>query len=200
MGRNEEVNQILRKKRMEEIEEGALYYFAKYGLRGAKISDLSKYLGISQGLIYRYYASKEELFKVVSSKWIQNRDTNFQGLVEAPISSVEKIKFLTKHVETSIRADKKFAAFFTIFENESLTSGTKEGTMFYDWSNEPITMLATIIRQGQENHEPIHEGDPFQMAVGYWGYVFAVSHNYISTDSLAWYDLNILNRMLIKNM
>lgn len=200
MGRNEETNQILRKKRMEEIEEGALYYFAKYGLAGAKISDLSKYLGISQGLIYRYYASKEELFKVVSSKWIQNRDTNFQGLVDAPISSVEKIKFLTKHVEQSIKSDKKFASFFTIFENDSLVSGTKEGTLFYEWSNEPILMLSNIIRQGQENNEPIHKGDPVQMAVSYWGYVFAVSHNYISSDSLEWYDLNMLNRMLIKNI
>lgn len=200
MGRNQELNQMLRKKRMEEIEEGALYYFAKYGLAGAKISDLAKYLGISQGLLYRYYASKEELFKVVSSKWIQNRDTNFQELVDAPISSVEKIKFLTKHVETSIKADKKFASFFTIFENDSLTAGTHPGTKFYDWSQEPTTMLANIIRQGQESHEPIHEGNPYQMAVGYWGFVFAASHNYISTDHLDWYDFTMLNRMLIKNV
>lgn len=200
MGRNQELNQMMRKKRMEEIEEGALYYFAKYGLAGAKISDLAKYLGISQGLLYRYYASKEELFKVVSSKWIQNRDTNFQELVDAPISSVEKIKFLTKHVETSIKADKKFASFFTIFENDSLTAGTHPGTKFYDWSQEPTTMLANIIRQGQESHEPIHEGNPYQMAVGYWGFVFAASHNYISTDHLDWYDFTMLNRMLIKNV
>ncbi len=200
MGRNQELNQMMRKKRMEEIEEGALYYFAKYGLAGAKISDLAKYLGISQGLLYRYYASKEELFKVVSSKWIQNRDTNFQELVDAPISSVEKIKFLTKHVETSIKADKKFASFFTIFENDSLTAGTHPGTKFYDWSQEPTTMLANIIRQGQESHEPIHEGNPHQMAVGYWGFVFAASHNYISTDHLDWYDFTMLNRMLIKNV
>ncbi len=32
MGRNEEMNESIRKKRMEEIEGGALYYFAKYGL------------------------------------------------------------------------------------------------------------------------------------------------------------------------
>ncbi len=200
MGRNQELNQMMRKKRMEEIEEGALYYFAKYGLAGAKVSDLAKYLGISQGLLYRYYASKEELFKVVSSKWIQNRDTNFQELVDAPISSVEKIKFLTKHVETSIKADKKFASFFTIFENDSLTAGTHPGTKFYDWSQEPTTMLANIIRQGQESHEPIHEGNPYQMAVGYWGFVFAASHNYISTDHLDWYDFTMLNRLLIKNV
>lgn len=200
MGRNQELNQMMRKKRMEEIEEGALYYFAKYGLAGAKVSDLAKYLGISQGLLYRYYASKEELFQVVSSKWIQNRDTNFQELVDAPISSVEKIKFLTKHVETSIKADKKFASFFTIFENDSLTAGTHPGTKFYDWSQEPTTMLANIIRQGQESHEPIHEGNPYQMAVGYWGFVFAASHNYISTDHLDWYDFTMLNRLLIKNV
>lgn len=199
MGRNEEKNLEQRKIMMEKIEDGALYYFAKYGLAGAKISNLSKYLGISQGLLYRYYSSKEELFRVVSKKWIEMRDANFQGLVDAPISGKEKILFLTNYVKTSMIKDKKFAAFFTIFENDSLTSGTKEGTIFHKWSNEPIVMLARIIEQGQKEGE-VHLGNSAQMAISYWGLVFSMSHNYIASDSYEWYDFNMLNRLLIKNI
>ena len=103
MGRNEEMNESIRKKRMEEIEGGALYYFAKYGLAGARISDLAKYLGISQGLLYRYYPSKEALFKTCSQKWISTRDQIFKELVEVKMSAEDKILALTKHVETSMK-------------------------------------------------------------------------------------------------
>lgn len=199
MGRNEIKNLEQRKETMEKIENGALYYFAKYGLAGAKISDLSKYLGISQGLLYRYYPSKEELFRTISKKWIENRDHNFSGLVSAPISAKEKILFLTKHVEDSLRRDMKFAAFFTIFENDSLTSGTGGGTQFRAWSSEPIQMLAKIIEQGQKENE-IHPGNSVQMSISYWGLVFAISHNYISSGNLDGYDFNLLNRLLIKNI
>ena len=199
MGRSEEKNQEQKKETIQKIEDGALYYFAKYGLAGTKISDLSKYLGISQGLLYRYYSSKEELFKTISKKWIEMRDNNMQGLVDAPMKGKEKILFLTNYIETSMKKDKKFASFFTIFENDSLTSGTKEGSLFYIWSNEPVLTLAKIIEQGQKE-EDVHQGNSHQMAIGYWGLVFAMSHNYISSDTLEWYDFNMLNRLLIKNM
>ena len=199
MGRSIEKNEEQRKETMQKIEDGALYYFAKHGLAGSKISDLSKYLGISQGLLYRYYPSKEELFRTVSKKWIENRDTNFQGLVEAPTSSKEKIFFLTDYIEKSLHRDVKFASFFTIFENDSLTSGTGGGTQFEAWSNEPIQMLARIIEQGQGEGD-VHMGNPIQMAISYWGLVFAISHNYISSGSLEGYDIKILNRLLIKNI
>ncbi len=111
MGRNEEMNESIRKKRMEEIEGGALYYFAKYGLAGARISDLAKYLGISQGLLYRYYPSKEALFKTCSQKWISTRDQIFKELVEVKMSAEDKILALTKHVETSMKKNKIFACY-----------------------------------------------------------------------------------------
>lgn len=198
MGRNGEMNESIRKKRMEEIEGGALYYFAKYGLAGARISDLAKYLGISQGLLYRYYPSKEALFKTCSQKWISTRDQIFKELVEVKMSAEDKILALTKHVETSMKKNKIFACYFTIFENDSLTSGTKEGSLFFKWSAQPIEMLSKIIEQGQREGT-IHKGNSIQLSIGYWELVFAYSHNYIASDSLENFDFNLLNRILLIN-
>ena len=175
-----EMNESIRKKRMEEIEGGALYYFAKYGLAGARISDLAKYLGISQGLLYRYYPSKEALFKTCSQKWISTRDQIFKELVEVKMSAEDKILA------------------FTIFENDSLTSGTKEGSLFFKWSAQPIEMLSKIIEQGQREGT-IHKGNSIQLSIGYWELVFAYSHNYIASDSLENFDFNLLNRILLIN-
>ena len=48
--------------RKEEILQGALRVFARKGYDKTTITDISKELGISQGLCYRYYASKEEIY------------------------------------------------------------------------------------------------------------------------------------------
>ncbi len=48
--------------RKQEILSGALKVFAQKGYDKTTISDIAKELGISQGLCYRYYASKEEIY------------------------------------------------------------------------------------------------------------------------------------------
>ena len=48
--------------RKQEILVGALRVFAQKGYDKATIADISKELGISQGLCYRYYASKQEIY------------------------------------------------------------------------------------------------------------------------------------------
>jgi len=50
--------------RKQEILEGALRVFARKGYDKTTITDIAKELGISQGLCYRYYASKEEIYDV----------------------------------------------------------------------------------------------------------------------------------------
>ena len=48
--------------RKQEILSGALLVFAQKGYDKTTISDIARELGISQGLCYRYYASKEEIY------------------------------------------------------------------------------------------------------------------------------------------
>ena len=48
--------------RKQEILSGALLVFARKGYDKTTISDIARELGISQGLCYRYYASKEEIY------------------------------------------------------------------------------------------------------------------------------------------
>lgn len=199
MGRNMDKNLEQRQKTKEKIENGALLYFAKYGLAGAKISDLAKFLGIAQGLLYRYYPSKEALFKEICEKWIQQRDDGYTKLDSSGLSAKEKILRITENIKMNLEKDYRLAAIFTIFENESLSHGVAQGSAFDTWSKEPIELLAKIIAQGQQEGE-IHLGDPRKMSVTYWGLVFAIGHNLISSGTISGYDISMLNRLLIKNI
>jgi AcrR family transcriptional regulator len=49
--------------RPQEILDAALSVFAEKGFAGARLEDVAQRAGVTKGTIYRYFPSKEELFK-----------------------------------------------------------------------------------------------------------------------------------------
>ena len=68
MPKTENQNKKILDIRREEILEAALEEFSRQGYSGTKISDIVRRAGISQGLIYHYYKSKDELYLAVIEK------------------------------------------------------------------------------------------------------------------------------------
>lgn len=58
-------NLLTREARKTSIMEAALEVFAEKGFETASISLIAKQAGISKGLIYNYFESKEELIKAI---------------------------------------------------------------------------------------------------------------------------------------
>ncbi len=56
-------------ERKQEIVDAAVRVFARKGYEKTSISDIAKEIGISQGLCYRYYASKEEIYDAAIDKY-----------------------------------------------------------------------------------------------------------------------------------
>ena len=52
-------------ERPDEIVEAALQEFAEKGFAGARLEDVASRAGVSKGLPYLYFKTKEELFKAV---------------------------------------------------------------------------------------------------------------------------------------
>lgn len=63
MSRNKEKNDALVRERKEDILRIATNKFSQNGYQGTNISDIAKELGVSQGIIYWYFNTKEQLFK-----------------------------------------------------------------------------------------------------------------------------------------
>lgn len=57
--------------RKEEILIGALKVFARKGYDKTTITDIAKELGISQGLCYRYYESKEAIYDTALDQYAE---------------------------------------------------------------------------------------------------------------------------------
>ncbi|MEK0314137.1 TetR/AcrR family transcriptional regulator [Cohnella sp. 56] len=58
----------LRDERSEQIAEAALRVFVKKGYNGTKISEIAAEAGVSHGLVYHYYKSKENMLETLTEK------------------------------------------------------------------------------------------------------------------------------------
>src|ERR687884_1504922 len=95
MPRTEEANQQIREERRIHILEKASKVFAYKGLSDTRIADIAAEARVSQGLLYRYYASKEEVFAAAVAG-----NTSFMlGLIEQakaqPGTAFHKLEWLT---------------------------------------------------------------------------------------------------------
>lgn len=95
MPRTEEANQQIREDRCMQILEAALKIFARKGLTDTRIADIAAATGMSQGLIYRYYASKEEVFATLVEGVLQLTLQLARQAAALPGPALDKLRWLT---------------------------------------------------------------------------------------------------------
>lgn len=86
MPRTPDQNKEIRTEKRTRIVNSAIELFAEKGYYNTTIEMISKHAGISKGLIYTYFESKEQLLKIVFSeitgKMLNNLDPNQDGILE----------------------------------------------------------------------------------------------------------------------
>ena len=96
MPRTREAYQLIRDERKEQILRAAAEVFERNGLANTKISDLAEAAGISQGLLYRYFANKEEVFAELM-EWATHRAIRqAQDALDRSGTPWEKLSWLTE--------------------------------------------------------------------------------------------------------
>ncbi len=74
--------------RPKEIAEAAFRVFAEHGYAGARVAEVAKRAGVSKGLLYLYFKTKEELFKaVIRSVVIRRLDALLNEIETTELSS-----------------------------------------------------------------------------------------------------------------
>src|SRR5699024_6857295 len=81
---------------MIQIEASALVTFAKNGYQRTKMSMIAQEAGVSEGLIYRYYESKEQLFIKIVEGLMEESSREMHLLNKIDGTPLEQIKFLTE--------------------------------------------------------------------------------------------------------
>jgi AcrR family transcriptional regulator len=82
-----------KENRPQEITEAAFDAFAEKGYSATKVADVAKRAGVSKGLMYLYFKTKEELFKaVIKSVVIRRVDRLIENVETTELSSEDFIR------------------------------------------------------------------------------------------------------------
>jgi len=97
----------IREARKAQIMHSALELFATKGFQGTSISDIAVRTGISKGLLYNYFISKEELIKDIIFQGINTLLTSFDPNHDGILTRAE-MKFLATEILHTIEKDTQF--------------------------------------------------------------------------------------------
>ena len=101
--------ELLRQTSKERIENAALELFAHNGYGHTSISQIAKEAGISKGLMYNYYESKEALLKALLQHGFETGDNMMEaGMAAAPGKPKDLLKFIIEAAFAEVQANQKY--------------------------------------------------------------------------------------------
>jgi len=162
MPRTEEANQRLREEQRVKILDGARKVFARKGM-AATMAEVAAAAGVSQGLAYRYFASKEALFQELFEQTVQSSIAGIQRIPKMPGTPGERLGFLLSRTWEGRREHPEmYQLMYQVLEDEATPDSIRElvGRQGKAFQN----LLRQLIVEGQATGEII-AGDPDQLVI-----------------------------------
>ncbi len=142
-----------KENRPAEITQAALAAFAENGYAATKVDEVAKRAGVSKGLLYLYFKTKEDLFKAVIRSFVSPR-------IDALIDNIERSEL---SAEAFVRGP--FLTFATslpkspakVLVRLMIAEGPKHPDLItWYWDNvvsRALAALRTLIKRGVDNGE-----------------------------------------------
>lgn len=167
MPRTKETFNAMRESTRQKIEASALSLFARKGL-AVTVDEIAQAAGLSKGLLYNHYPSKEALIVELVRQATDMSVRNFKEITanNAPVS--EKIQKITSSMCQMFSLQPAGIECFMFMVQVDMSNFQVPETARYseDMPN-PIESLAHIIALGQ-NEGSVVDGDTRQLSIVYW--------------------------------
>jgi len=169
MGRNPALNKMLKDKRREEILSSALELFSSNGYSATKISQIAQQTGMSQGLLYHYFSSKEQIYIEIVRDAFSRLNAACLSLESSHLPPGEKIsralEVLLENLETSPDA----ARYHVLIAQANISDAVPEDArrIIQTESPLPYEIIGRILAAGQKEGS-IRAGDPGQLSTAFW--------------------------------
>ncbi len=171
--RNEEQNALIKDERREQILSAALKVFARRGFAATKISDIVAQGGMSHGLVYHYFKSKEEIFYELLHRALSTSGESLLMVEAMPLSPLQKVYETAKYILNGIDQWEDTSYYFLIVIHAAMMD-TKENERVFSDSEVPVESLMRILKQGQELGE-VRDGDTREMAILFFAAIQGVA-------------------------
>jgi AcrR family transcriptional regulator len=150
MPKSKEQFDAMKTATVEKINDAGLKMFVRKGLTGTSIKEIATEAGISMGLMYHYYKSKEELYAELVKIAVTGANESIQRLAESDMSPEEQIETFTAQMLHSLETYAETPYFFllmtqTMLNQHSLQLPEKRVEEAYA----SLFVLRSIIERGQ---------------------------------------------------
>ena len=160
-----------KEKRRQEILYAGLSLFIQKGYSGTTIKDIARTVGMSVGLLFHYYASKEELYLALVELGIEGPMSSVQPTPLEPMAFFEATaERILGYIHTEPFVSKMFVFMHQSNYSDDVPLRVKEHLTGFD----VYTPTAAIMRQGQEQGS-IRAGDPMALSIAFWSAIQGVA-------------------------
>jgi len=186
MPRNKSISQQIRQESRNQILSAARFLFAERGYPQTKVSDIARETGMSQGNLYWYFSSKEDLLKAVLQDGFESFAAVLEKAAAHPGSAIHKLDSL---LDDYLHFARERGDFFRIFIALLAQGGTDHmKKLGFDTGQIGIRYhqyLQAILAQGQA--EGVLSGDiPVGLLVSFY---FSFFNGLLITYGADWQNL-----------
>ena len=169
MPRNPEANQKIRQERKERILAGALELFVRNGLSGTKISEVARKTNMSDGLVYHYFSSKEELFITLVEGALNRIIEACERLESMDLEPHEQIKYAITELVKGIRSNPSACLYHALVFQAAICENIPGKAKKNIQKNhvKPYEAITRIISNGQKLGT-IRKGNPEDLSFFFW--------------------------------
>ena len=173
--RGKDQNEQMRIAAIENISGSALRVFAEYGYHGTSMKQISRETGLSYGLVYHYFPSKEKLFIHLVEEALDKSLRVVSDALNLPGSAWEKIENLSAVlIKESLTGESSryFLIMMQALAQGKGITGLRE--KIAERSEEMYAKLIPVIIQAQNEGKAV-EGPPETLAAAYFTFVHGLT-------------------------
>lgn len=161
-----------REQRREDILRAALRLFVRKGYAGTKVGDIAEAVGMSTGLMFHYFESKEALYEELVGFGVEGPMAMMEGGAEG--DALAFFEGAAESILAFLREDPFMADMFVLMGNalldEAIPPRAKEMLAGFDVN----TPTAEVVRRGQREGT-IRAGDPTALSIAFWAAIQGIA-------------------------
>ena len=135
-----------KESKQEAIFRAALKVIKKRGFHKARMADIAAEAGTSYGLVYHYFASKEDLFDAIQERWWGRLFELMKNLAGTPLSVPEKLARIIDYFLETYYENPELANIFITEISRSTTNLTPDRLAHF---KDFMEMTQEVIKEGQ---------------------------------------------------
>jgi len=137
----------MREATRSKILDGAMAVFHENGVHAASMDAIARRAGVSKGLAYNYFTSKENLILALVETWLSELGSFWDGLESEPTPMKRLARVIDRFCESVKRDPKRYRLYLTVFLGLDYLAAVEAASQASDPLFRRIGRIRSVSRQ-----------------------------------------------------